>query len=242
MSRKTKRTRSVKRIPRWKPILWTLFFINVLLGVFLSRATSIRKVRVVGAIQHDQARLIQHLQSLKRVPYFKVDYLRLESLILANNEIESVRFKSNLFGRAFLEVVPKVPVARIYGTTPLFLSTNGGLFGSGSKYVGLPTLMLSEKAQFTNLTFAGPWEYALIADFCKKVSKFLPKTHWDIVLDAKGMISLNSEEYANIKLGSLDLLDEKLQQLEKLAKTQSELLRKSQELNLTSPKNPVYIP
>ncbi len=232
----------IKRVPNWRAILWTFFILNVILGLFFSRVTSIRKVRVLGAAPYDHMRIVQHLQSFKRIPYFKVNRLRLETLILTSNEIENVTLKTNIFGRALLDIEPRAPVASIYGVASLYLSKNGSIFYSKSRYQDLPNIIFSEKAQFLNTTFAGPWEYRLIADFCKKIPQILPKTNWDIALDAKGMISLNNQEYTKIKIGSLDALDEKLRNLQLMIKNYPDLLTKAQEINLISPKNPVYVP
>ena len=156
----------IKRVPRWGAVLWTLFILNVLVGIFFSRVTSIRKVRVLGAASYDHMRIIHHLQSLKRIPYFNLNRDRLETLILTSNEIENVTLKTNIFCRAFLDIEPRVPVASIYGVPSLYLSKNGTVFYSRSKYQPLPNLIFSEKAQFLNTTFSAPWEYRLISDFC----------------------------------------------------------------------------
>lgn len=140
MLKSKRRIRRKKRSIHWKLVLWLFVIINISLGLMFSPITTVHKARVSGARTDDEARIAQHLQSIRKTPYFRLNSKRLETLILANDEIKSVDTKTNIFGRAYLKIENRRPVAKISGYVAQYLCAQGMVFSSTMKYRRLPNL------------------------------------------------------------------------------------------------------
>lgn len=209
MQKKTRRVKKVRRIVKWKPVLWLFVVINVFIGILYSPITSVRRIRVVGANPYDHDRIIQHLQIVRKVPYVKIDCRRIETLILANDEIKDASVRLNPFGRGYMRIIPRQAVAKISNTPLLYLCEDGFLFRSRTCSAGRLAVRLVPVLGKLNMGFGGYWEARRVADLCKKFAKIMPFGAWNVEVDTRGVICLNSSSGTKIILGSGSDLDEK---------------------------------
>lgn len=241
-NRTAPRSRRKRRRTNWHAVLWLVVCLNVVLGLAFSPSTSARKVRVAGALPGDQERLSRHLQTLRRVPAMRVNTHQVLSLVLANDEIESATFRQNVFGRALLEIRPRVAVARLKGERPIALSDRGRLYLASSIPEGLPVVALPADAQAIGATLMGSWDLKRVAYACEQSAKVLPKSGWTVELSSRGVISLRRDPRCRVILGTTDGLSAKFEQLKKILDGQPSLLEQVRELNLTAAENPVVVP
>jgi cell division septal protein FtsQ len=247
MRRKRKRTRL-----RPKPILWLLLTVAICLGVWYSPITSIRNVRVEGALPSDRDRLGSILKALEDIPVARIDPRVTEGKVLENSAVYQAELTRSLFGTALLKVSYRQPVARLLGHPNVLLDADGVLYRTQvppidgtprAKPVGpfIPQIQLPDNGPPTLLTLAGNWQPKTMAKLAQDVVKLRLSDVIRIQVEPGGVVCLNMGT-GRVILGSLDDLDKKLAVLrERLATNPSEL-DQVQELNLTAPESPSFIP
>jgi hypothetical protein len=246
MSRRRRARRSPKRrrarAPlNWPAVLWVLALANVAAGLAFSPVTSVRKVRVTGAAPTDHARIEAFSQVARGTPALRLTGAKVESLAQANPAVARAEFRRNVFGRGVLEIEMRRPVAAMAGEVPTLLADDGTVY-PGSAPAGLPRVRLAPALRAPNLALIGLWESQAIAVLCHGLAARFPEIRWTVEVDARGVINLGQPRSGRIVLGSSERLDEKLAALERVIADRPGFLAQVQELNLTVPTNPVFIP
>jgi len=201
-------------------------------------------VRVVGASADDYERLTRHMQIAQGIPALRFSALQLESLVLAREDLARVSFRQNLFGRGLLTIRPRVPVARLEGERPVWLSDQGVIYAGPARpgTDGLPRFRISSEAREANLAMVGAWDSARIANLCVLARKELGGTAWTVERDARGVISLDNGSGARVVLGTSEAFSDKVGTLRRILEMQPDILSQVRELNLTAPNNPAAVP
>ncbi|MBS1718421.1 MAG: hypothetical protein JSS72_11895 [Armatimonadetes bacterium] len=231
---KRKRRRKL-RIEVW---LWAGILLNVGFGIANSPITSITRLRVLGVQNYDRQRVEEYAKGLTDEPALRDDPRQFETNILNASEVDSVDFRRNVFGRAELKIKYRVPVAGIEGRTAL--DDQGMLYRTRQDLSGLPTVVLPPSS--SSMMLASTLPTGEIAKFLMKLPSFLKGADTVVSLSPKGAICLNRSGIARIQFGSERDLDEKLQVLQAKLETNPDLLTKSKEVNLVSPKYPSATP
>lgn len=234
----TDNQRVTKRVVR----LWIVALAQICVGLLVSPMTAVSRVRVVGAPATDHERITRHLQALSGSPYVRAPLRETESRVLANPELETASLRNNMFGSAVLRVKPKVAVARLDGSRPIFLSSRGSAYQAGSAAAGLPLVQLQAEAFNANLCLSGSWEAQKIASLCGVLPPYFRKPELVIDVDRRGVASLVLPRHGRVIMGSLDNLEQKVEVLQRLLETRPGFLAKIKQLNLTAPDYPVFEP
>lgn len=237
-SRKRKKRKGLNLQPA--PLLWLLFAINCLVGVYFSPLTSLRKVRVVNAPLEDQSRIVKIMQRAKNVPLNKLDFNGLASSIMNNTEIKDANINCNIFGRAIVRVYQRVPIARLKSSNQFF-DTTGTLFVSSNEYGDLPEITVPKESRYPSVTLLSGWFSGRMAQLCKLLAAQVPNNQWNIEVNDRGVISLKASSGANVVMGSSDSLPQKIEKLGNLLAERPQLLKELRQLNLTDPESPMVI-
>lgn len=241
-TRTATRARPKRRPFALGPVLWSLLVLDIALGLAISPITAAHRVRVVGAPEQDQERIARHLQTLRGIPCLRSDRRNVETLIQAGEEIARADFSQNIFGRGVLQIVPRRPVARLDVERPSALSADGTVYATRTDLSDLPLVKVGGLAKAPNLTIAAAWEPGAIAGLCAELTAKWPKSRWTVEVDNIGVLSLYRGSGGIVVLGSTDDLTEKLKRLEKIMEESPDLLDRVRKIDLTSPRNPVYVP
>ncbi len=235
---KRRRRRKSIAIDKW---LWGFLTINVLLGALFSPLTSLRKVRIIGAPEDDQARLTDRLQNVRGLPLAQVSENYLISQVLSNPEIETVRYNPNLFGRAVLRMSLRKPVAQIINSKT-YLDLSGTPFKSLRSYESLPTVTPTQGAFSSSMMIVSGWEIGNVAKICSKLSEQVPNVSWNLAVDDRWEISLLADGGTEVALGSSDSWFTKVKKLRDILQANPDLLKKVRTINLTFPEAPQVVP
>lgn len=244
-SQRRKRKASTKR---WAPpkdptlFLWTLFGVHFAVGLLWSPITSLTVLRAEGVPGFDRERVRQAVQFVKDVPRLQTNPDQIRSLILGHNEVESVAYRANLFGRGVMVVKYKKPVGVIDEERGVMLSSNGQVFTTPTKVNGLPIVVPPQSPMGHNLSIVGAWRSREAAALCAAVVAKLPNLHWRVGVSKNGFVSLFPAAGAKVELGSFDGAEKKVEALAKILKDDPNLLSKVSKLTLYSPENPLVEP
>jgi cell division protein FtsQ len=210
-------------------------------GVWWSPITSLRSVRVEGALPSDEARLGAIVKKLQDIPLIQIDPRRTESEALENPEILKAELTRSLFGTGLLKITYRRPAARLLGHPNVLLDLQGVLYKASSSPQNIPQVQLPDSGPPTLLTLASNWQPRIMAKLAQDVLKLPVSGVIRIQVEPGGVVCLNMGT-GRVILGSLDDLDKKLSVLrERLATNPSEL-NEVQELNLTAPESPSLVP
>jgi hypothetical protein len=210
--------------------------------VFYSPVTAVRRVRVVGAKPYDYERIVQHIQTIQKIPYVKLNLRRLETLLLANGEIRSVKLYSNPFGSAGITIESRVAVAKIMNTPSLYLSEDGVLFTPNASVTKAISLWVPTDFYDGNLCLGGRWEAQKMALFCRKLSRTMFSDRWDVAINAGGVICLRRQGQSTIIFGFQEKADEKMSQVERIIRQYPGVLFEAKAINVMVPSHPVLVP
>jgi len=239
-SKKRKRKPSRKRPINVVVWLWALLFVNVVAGFAFSPLTAVRKVRVVGLPNDDIARFTTELQRIQDTPMMRLNRTWVVDRLGNNAEIDRAEFLPNIFGRAFVRIFTKKPVARI-GATSMCLDVFGSQFKCSRKVEGLPIIDPPPRALSTSLTLCGSWQSGQTAQLCQFLSAQVPNVAWSLAVSARGIISLRADSGTEVVLGSFDRWPKKVEKLKSLLAERPDLLQSVRQLNLMSPEAPVFV-
>lgn len=232
--------RRKKRIRiRWSRLLALLLTLNIVAGLAFSPITSAARVRVVGMADNDQPRVYRALQRLRDVPSARVSVPGMESLILTNPAIKSVKLTHNIFRQAVLEVEYLKAAASITGQPKLALSTDGNIYLTHENLDGLAEIRLPALSSSPVLSICAGWECQTLAEIAKKINRDKALQNMAIEVYSKGLVCLNNRQGARVILGPTERLDEKFDKLQELLQEQPDLLLRAKEINLVSPSKPV---
>lgn len=240
---RSQRRRSNRRVIRG-PItmfwLWSLVALNVVMGIFFSPLTAIKKVRVIGATKRQETEVHALFARYKGVPFFRLPFDQISSGLSSDPEVANAKFVFNIFGRANVRFTLRSPVGRVKGSNVCF-DLSGTTFVTGRATDRLPEVVLPSKSSQVSLTLAGPWERVQTAHLCSKLSAQMPKVLWRVELNDRGELSLQGDGGAEVVLGSSEALPQKVTKLKELLDQQPGLLTKVRQLNLTYPDSPMIV-
>ncbi len=241
MARTARPTRRYK--VQWAGWLWLFAVLQVLLGLWLSPVTQLRKVRIEGARPDQEARLRTLIEEIRKIPAWQHDSQRLIEKILADESILKARWQQNLFGRAVLSLQLREPVARGPRGTNLALDARGELYLDPAADQKLPEVVLPIDATKPSLSLVGEWDGRQVAGLAVELATKVPVLAWKIVLDSENKVSLRAEGVdAPVLLGTTDRYKEKVDQLRKALERRPALLQEVAALNLSAPEQPVIVP
>ncbi len=238
--RKVRRRR--RRQFNWTGFLWLLALANIAAGLAWSPATSVKRVRVVGAAPADRVSISDAAQTMRNVPCLRANPKLMETLVLASDEVEDAAFSQNLFGRGLLKVKNHRPVAAVSEHKSLLLASNGDVYQTKQPAPALPVAKLPPEAFGPNTCLCGGWESGQIAELCALLVTQLPNLDWSVAVDRRGVISLGCRTGGQVILGSSEGLSDKVRRLRQQLQVDPQLLSKVKVLNLTAPNHPVFIP
>jgi hypothetical protein len=239
--RKRRKPRRRWRLPPLAGSLWSLFGLNLVLGLFFSPLTAVRVLRVSGATDADKGRIQTVAQRLRNVPALRVDRAAVESDVLLLGDVRSVRLWANPFGRARMALVAHRPVAQLAQVDGQCLSAEGDVFPCPQPPPGLPRVSLPAGAIRPRGSFFGAWPSGAVAGLCQKVASELPKGRWTVAVDGRGVLSFQAERGARVVMGSTTDLGKKIERLKRLLGEEPELLETVRSVNLTAPDAPVVV-
>jgi hypothetical protein len=227
-----------KRRPNWGPILWLLIGVNTALGLAYSPITSATQVEVVGARQSDQGRLRDALKGLADKPALssKVGVL---ADIHRRPDLYRAELSQNIFGRAKLTVTYDQPVAVLADRPNVVLTASGILAATTDIPENLPKLRLFEGAIDHLAAYSGRWNPREIADVCQRVSgTALDGT--TVTVAASGNVRLQLRSGATVKIGAVEALAAKFEQLDRALEMRPDAFKRGVELNLVVPDKPAF--
>lgn len=211
------------------------------MGLAYSPITSAAKVRVVGALPTDEARVRQAVQLLKGKPALRGGAERALEEVYRRPDVRTAEWSQNLFRRGLLELRYDRPVARV--SSPLHtILTARGLFAQTREPIDqLPELVLFAGARDPAASFGAKFEGQKIADICSRAST-LGIQNLSITVQENGAVCLNSGRTGRVALGSPDDLDTKFEKLQDVLANQPKILESNQEVILLAPGKPMVRP
>ncbi|MEA2552272.1 MAG: cell division protein FtsQ [Fimbriimonadaceae bacterium] len=227
-----------KKAINWGPVLAIALAVNVVLGLFLSPITSVRKLRILGAQPHDTTRLRELAHSLQGVPFGLMPAERFESEVLRQRDVYNADLSHNLFGSGVLRLQYRRPVAILLGVPNTYLDDQGVLYGSPEVIPGIRQLSLQEDYMQPVVALTQPWPSAVVAHLCNKLDSFAELEGGVVHLDTTGRLWISKENSGKVDLGGTEALDEKLRKLRQLLDDEPTLLSKVKTLTLTDPSRP----
>ncbi len=230
-----------KRLIIRQELLWFLVGLSVAVGTALSPITALRTVRIEGAYAYDEERLRGIAAKFRGVPALTLSPWSVESQVLKNPAVKTVNFRRNVFGRATLKITYRTPIAELSEAKGAYLDELGQVFTLPYTFE-VPKVSVPESVRAAGFSVFRPWDAKGLADVCKRAASSSVGEGVGIVLDSPGTVCLNTRSGTKISLGDLSQLDEKFRVLEEYLAENPKLLEQSQEIRLTNPDRPVYIP
>lgn len=222
--------------------MWTLFVVNVLVGLLFSPMTSIRKLRVLGAQPHDEDRLTSLGHALQGRPFARVGVTQLESDVLRQRDVYDARLSHNLFGSAVLTLKYRRPIAELVGAPHTYLDDQGVIFGSPEPIQGLRQVALSPDYMRAGVALTLPWPSVSVAELITKLDSFDQLKNAAVHLDTTGRLLISRKDKHTVDLGGSGQLDDKLAKLRSMLEEQPQLLDRVQALSLADPMHPAFKP
>jgi len=227
-----------KRRPNWGPILWLLVGVNTALGLTFSPITSATQVEVVGARPSDEDRLRDALKGLADKPALSSKVTVLAD-IYRRPDLFRAELSQNIFGRAKLDLAYDEPVAVLADRPNVVLTASGILAATSDIPENLPKLRLFGGAVDPVATYAGRWNPREIADVCQRVSgRALDGT--TVSVAASGNVRLQLRMGATVKIGAVEALAAKFEQLDRALEMRPDAFKPGVELNLVVPDKPAF--
>ena len=224
--------------PRWRA-LWAALFISALIAAVIGSpfAEPVR-VRVSGSRAHDQQRITQILRRYSSTPSLLLNSSALEAEVERAPDVMAASFKSNVFGRARLNLQYRVPVALLKPGTAI--DATGLPFPLGSRKA--PNLQISNKVDDfrTILTISDASLLNRLARVAEKIQVSLPKLAGTLEIDDRERISLRSEGLV-VEFGDTSSLDEKVTILAKALAEDPQWPERGGRIVVVDPENPVQV-
>lgn len=232
MPRKRKR-----RKPNWPPILWSLFAVNLVIGLMFSKSTAMRTLKVVGARPSDAARIKREAQYLKATPCFRVDRAKFEEKVGFPSFVEVAELSRNIFGRGTLTVRYRTPVASVSGSENIYLDASGQLFSDSLEVRPLPSVRF-QMGLSPGVSLASSAPLLQGAKVAQEL--FERPTLVDAEIDVRdnGSLCLNLGTNTVIELGPFERISEKLATFDGLLASNPKLLEEAKVLILMAPDQP----
>lgn len=231
--KRAKKKPARSRSTEWM-IFWMAVFVVVMLSaLFASPLTRLTVVRVGGAARHDQGRIRAALQAVSQTPALQIGAGDLESRLLSP-AVQSVSFRTNVFGRARLRLDYRRPVATMPGGRAV--DEIGNVFLLGERLP--PNLQISRKVEDFNtiLTISDPSPIRRLARLAKKLQVSMPKLAGTLEIDDREGLSLRIDGLV-VEFGDTSRLDRKVQVLAELFREDPQRAAKGGRIILVDPDN-----
>lgn len=235
------RRRKTRKRLNWGPIYLLLFIVNVFVGIFHSPLTSLTRVRVVGAKDADQARIVRILEGQRGVAALQVNPQQIESNTLMVTQMRSAGFNRNIFGRATLRITYRVPVARLDKPSNVGIDREGAMFSAADLDPKLPVVVPPANAYDMQASLLGTWPIARIAELCEEVPEIFPDESLRLDVETKDGVCLNRASGTKIALGRPDDFPKKIRVLRQVLSERPGILDRLEMLNLTYPDAPAMV-
>src|SRR5437867_1617079 len=111
-----KARRRRRRKPSYGPIVWVLFWANLVAGSLYSPITGATRFTVNGAKPSDRARIERELQWLKGKSPLRVNHRSVEEWLMFRPDVKKATISQNIFGQGSVEMSYYEPVALVSGT------------------------------------------------------------------------------------------------------------------------------
>ncbi len=202
-----------------------------------SPVTGLRVVEVEGG-EPEVYRIKAALAPFRQTPWVRQNRARMADAILRDPRLERASIKTNVFGRAYVQIEPRNPVAAI-PTRGVLLSSTGVLYPA-EEIEGLPAIQLPPGSHDVQLTLTGAWPLKSMAQVAVKGREFLGELPFSLVLDERSVISLQVSDGLQIVLGTDSQLDHKFAVLERARGDNPEQFRRTKVINVSAPDRPVF--
>lgn len=214
---------------------WMLAVANTLAGVALSPITAAHKVVVLGAEPFDHQRITESLAPMKRKRWTDDSGRLAEAKLLELPDVESARVERNLFGRGLVRLTYRQPIARVAGAKGIALDAHGIPYPTKRALEGLPVVRFEGDMVGTSGSLWATWNAKAVAEVCRGLPRIDKYGPFEVFVQQTGVLWLNRLSGGQVKLGSQQSLDAKLDALETILGDQPDLLAPGRTLNVSNP-------
>ncbi|MEQ1932467.1 MAG: hypothetical protein ABL962_01120 [Fimbriimonadaceae bacterium] len=229
-------SRSKRRLD-WNRLLWLGVFLSFVSGLWFSPLTSARKVRVVGALPDDHARIIEIVQAFRRAPAIRAPRDLIMAKLLRRPLVINASVSQHLFARALVEITYDQPVATMEANRNIILTKSGEFSSIKPLPRDLPKLRLFDSAFEPNVALARNWQTPKIAEVCERIARS-ELGQVTVSVAASGAVSLELASGPIVYLGAPEFLPAKFEQLTLIGQRTPEHLKGNKEINLMSADKP----
>lgn len=225
------------------PWLWIGFSLTTLAGLLMSPATAPRQITVVGATEEVRAHIGQTLQGQLKTPWIRVPRTLIQSQIEAHPRIVRAEFASNLFGRAFVNVVVRQPQLCRDTDAALCLDQMGEWYReSAPAPENVGRVQVPDEFIPFNMAVVGTLPGKSWIDAYRRVRNKFPEETLTLAVDARGVLSLQLPSGPRLILGTATRLDEKEKVLGNFLTNEPKRVSNAKVLNLSVPERPTVVP
>lgn len=238
--RKKYRTKGTGSSLRWG--LWLAILAVAYIGLLHSKITAMRFVRVSGASQGDQSMIEASLSKYAGVAAMDVNPYVVENDVEFQSDVNRADFSRNVFGRGYLALTCKIPIAKIVGAN-YAIDKNGTPFSIplGQTSV-LPSIRLSMAALKPHIGLLEPYDLAFMASSETELEKMWPKNEGILTLRDDGTLYLDRGASGLVNFGEANNFQEKFAKLQQILAQTPNPLTNPVILNLVSPSHPAIEP
>ncbi|MGI8923979.1 MAG: hypothetical protein ACR2HJ_08085 [Fimbriimonadales bacterium] len=195
-----------------------------------------KRVRISATESKDHQRLEAIIRRIEPLPAMRIRRAEVERLVEENTHVERSTFYYNIFGRGFLKVVYREPVATVGGNYAVDL--DGESFPSFGRSLNLPSI--EDNVQVTShiLTLCDPGPFRTAVRYAKKLQVIDRKLPGRLAIGDRGGISFSSGSLF-VEFGDGSRLQEKVEVLKEALEQRPDLLNGKARLNLVDPDDPM---
>jgi len=220
----------------WAFFWFCSFLIITSIGLFASPLTRVKRVRIAGSEFRDHKRLEEIIRRFEPLPAMRIRREEIERLVEENAQVERSTFVHNIFGRGFLRVLYREPVASVGGNYAV--TRDGEIFPSYGKNTNLPAIESNVQVRSPILTLCDPGPFRTAARYAKKLQVIDQIPPGRLAIGEHGGISFFGGGLV-VEFGDGSRLQEKVEVLRKTLEQRPELLTVKARLNLVDPDDPM---
>ncbi|MBA3725393.1 MAG: hypothetical protein H0W86_02815 [Armatimonadetes bacterium] len=195
-----------------------------------------KRVRISASELRDHQRLEAIIRSIEPLPAMRIRGAEVERLVEENAHVERSSFAHNIFGRGFLKVVYREPVATVRGNYAV--DGGGEIFPSLGGNLNLPTIEGNVQVTSPILTLCDPGPFRTAARYAKKLQFIERIPPGRLAIGERGGISYLGGSLL-VEFGDGSRLQEKVEVFKKALEQRPELLNGKARLNLVDPDDPM---
>lgn len=201
-----RRKRRPPAIPA-EALFWGLAILNITAGCLFSPITALTKLNISGIHPSAHEQVTKDMERLEGIPYALLHRGWVESRLLAEGGAEGIKWKGNIFGRASIELVKRVAVAKIsHEGLPddLVMDADGRFFRCADPRDGLPLLLPPSRLTEATGMILSSWEAATAGRFLSELQG-LPDLEVSVSEDSSFSVRRGGEW---LHLGALASIEE----------------------------------